>query len=55
MAQIKIYGLKSTPNPIKAQLSDVIYGCVVETLKFPNGKSEMEFSIYELSIILNDR
>jgi hypothetical protein len=38
MAQIKIYGLKSMLNPIKAQLSDVIHGCVVEALKFPVDK-----------------
>ena len=43
MAQIKIYGLKSTLNPIKAQLSDVIHGCVVEALKFPLDKRAHRF------------
>ncbi len=43
MAQIKIYGLKSTLNPIKAQLSDVIHGCVVEALKFPVDKRAHRF------------
>ena len=43
MAQIKIYGLKSTLNPIKAQLSDVIHNCVVEALKFPVDKRAHRF------------
>ncbi len=29
MAQIKIYGIKQHLDPIKRQLSEVIYGCVV--------------------------
>jgi hypothetical protein len=45
MAQIKIYGLKSTLNPIKAQLSDVIHGCVVEALKFPAGGILVSLSV----------
>ena len=43
MAQIKIYGLKSKLNPIKAQLSDVIHSCVVEALKFPQDKRAHRF------------
>jgi hypothetical protein len=43
MAQIKIYGLKEQLNPIKAQLSDVIHGCVVEALKFPTNKRAHRF------------
>lgn len=38
MAQIKIYGLKSELNPIKAQLSDIIHACVVEALALPSDK-----------------
>jgi 4-oxalocrotonate tautomerase family enzyme len=38
MAQIKVYGLDSHLNPIKEQLSDVIHGCVVEALLFPEDK-----------------
>jgi len=38
MAQIKVYGIDSHLNPIKEQLSEVIHGCVVEALKFPEDK-----------------
>jgi len=38
MAQIKVYGIDSHLNPIKEQLSEVIHGCVVEVLKFPEDK-----------------
>ena len=38
MAQIKVYGIDSYLNPIKEQLSDVIHGCVVEALVFPEDK-----------------
>ncbi|PTB83577.1 tautomerase family protein, partial [Sulfurovum lithotrophicum] len=38
MAQIKVYGIDSHLNPIKEQLSDVIHGCVVEALAFPEDK-----------------
>jgi phenylpyruvate tautomerase PptA (4-oxalocrotonate tautomerase family) len=43
MAQIKIYGLRHTLNPIKAQLSDVIHSCVVDALKFPLDKRAHRF------------
>jgi 4-oxalocrotonate tautomerase family enzyme len=43
VAQIKIYGLKDCLNPIKAQLSDVIHGCVVEALSFPVDKRAHRF------------
>jgi 4-oxalocrotonate tautomerase family enzyme len=43
MAQIKIYGLKETLNPIKARLSEVIHACVVEALKFPTDKRAHRF------------
>jgi 4-oxalocrotonate tautomerase family enzyme len=38
MAQIKVYGVDMHLNPIKKQLSDVIHGCVVEVLVFPEDK-----------------
>jgi phenylpyruvate tautomerase PptA (4-oxalocrotonate tautomerase family) len=38
MAQIKIYGIGETLQPIKRQLSDVIHSCVVEALKIPVDK-----------------
>ena len=43
MAQIKIYGLKQQLNPIKAKLSDVIHGCVVDALQFPVDKRAHRF------------
>lgn len=38
MAQIKIYGLKTQLEPIKARLSDVIHACVVDALQLPPDK-----------------
>ncbi len=43
MAQIKIYGLARTLNPIKAKLSDVIHSCVVDALRFPPDKRAHRF------------
>ncbi len=43
MAQIKIYGLKESLNPIKARLSDVIHSCVVDALQFPPDKRAHRF------------
>lgn len=43
MSQIKIYGLASHLNPLKAQLSDVIHACVVEALAYPTGKRAHRF------------
>ncbi|CAN5371339.1 tautomerase family protein [soil metagenome] len=43
MAQVKIYGLRAQLNPIKRQLSDVIHGCVVEALSFPQDKRAHRF------------
>ena len=47
MAQIKIYGLRQHLNPIKAKLSDVIHGCVVEALEYPQGKRAHRFFLME--------
>lgn len=43
MAQIKIYGLREKLAPIRQQLSDVIHGCVVEALQFPQNKRAHRF------------
>ena len=43
MAQIKIYGVASQLNPIKAKLSDVIHSCVVEALQYPEDKRAHRF------------
>jgi phenylpyruvate tautomerase PptA (4-oxalocrotonate tautomerase family) len=43
MAQIKIYGISSYLNPIKAQLSDVIHSCVVDALQYPTDKRAHRF------------
>lgn len=43
MSQIKIFGIKEHLNPIKAQLSDVVHGCVVEALQFPPDKRAHRF------------
>ena len=43
MAQIKIYGLRSHLDGVKAQLSDTIHGCVMEALQFPQGKRAHRF------------
>ncbi len=38
MAQIKVFGIKEKLNPIKTELSQVIYECVMEALHFPKEK-----------------
>lgn len=43
MSQVKIYGLRSSLDPIKRQLSDVIHSCVVEALQFPVDKRAHRF------------
>ncbi len=43
MSQIKIYGLKESLDPIKAELSDVIHSCVVDALHFPEDKRAHRF------------
>ena len=43
MGQIKIFGIKENLNPIKAQLSDVVHGCVVDALQFPQDKRAHRF------------
>lgn len=49
MAQIKIYGLQSHLDGVKAQLSDTIHGCVMEALQFPHGKRAHRFIRLEKS------
>ncbi|MFO1388845.1 tautomerase family protein [Cellvibrio sp.] len=43
MSQIKIYGLKSSLDPIKAKLSDTIHSCVMDALQFPADKRAHRF------------
>lgn len=43
MSQIKIYGLASHLNPLKAQLSDSVHSCVVEALAYPTDKRAHRF------------
>jgi 4-oxalocrotonate tautomerase family enzyme len=43
MAQIKIYGIGTQLNPIKAKLSEVIHSCVVDALQFPVDKRAHRF------------
>lgn len=38
MAQIKIYGLKQSLEPIKSQLSDAIHGCIIDAFQYPADK-----------------
>jgi phenylpyruvate tautomerase PptA (4-oxalocrotonate tautomerase family) len=40
---IRIYGIKTKLNPIKAKLSDVINECMVEALEFPDNKRAHRF------------
>lgn len=43
MAQIKIYGVGTQLDPVKARLSDVIHSCVVDALQFPPDKRAHRF------------
>jgi Tautomerase enzyme len=43
MVQTKIYGLREHLDPIKAQLSDVIYSCVIDALHYPPDKLAHRF------------
>lgn len=38
MAQVKVYGLRAHLDPVKARLSEVIHGRVVEALSYPPEK-----------------
>jgi len=40
---IVIYGIKSHLNPIKAQLSDVVHGCMQSVLGMPEDKRAQRF------------
>ena len=43
MAQIKIYGIGTHLDPVKAKLSEVIHSCVVDALQFPAEKRAHRF------------
>jgi phenylpyruvate tautomerase PptA (4-oxalocrotonate tautomerase family) len=43
MAQVKIYGLRSSLSPCMQEISDVIHSCVVEALQYPVDKRAHRF------------
>jgi phenylpyruvate tautomerase PptA (4-oxalocrotonate tautomerase family) len=43
MPQVKIYGLQSQLNPIKAKLSDVIHSCMMDAFQYPVEKRFQRF------------
>ncbi len=43
MSQVKIYGLRTVLDPIKAELSDVIHTCVMDALEYPADKRAHRF------------
>lgn len=43
MAQIKIYGLRTHLDAVKARLSDTLHACVVEALEYPADKRAHRF------------
>ncbi len=45
MSQVKIYGVRERLLSIRNQLSEVIHGCVVEALQFPENKRAHRFFI----------
>ena len=47
MSQVKIYGLRESLLPIRAQLSDVIHACVVDALQFPQNKRAHRFFYFD--------
>ena len=40
---IRIYGIREALDPIKARLSEVIHGCMMEALGLPEGKRAHRF------------
>ncbi len=49
MSQIKIYGLKSHLDAVKARLSDAIHACVVQALHYPPDKRAHRFIALDAS------
>jgi Tautomerase enzyme len=47
MSQVKIYGLRSHLDPIKAQLSDIIHSCVMDALQYPADKRAHRFFLLD--------
>jgi hypothetical protein len=47
LAQVKIYGLKTSLNKSKSKLSNVIHECIVESLSFPKDKKYHRFISFE--------
>lgn len=47
MSQVKIYGLRSHLEPIRAVLSDTIHSCVVDALHYPIDKRAHRFFLLD--------
>ena len=47
MAQVKIYGLKTSLGKIKNELSDIIHESIVESLSFPKDKKYHRFILLD--------
>ena len=47
MAQVKIYGLKSSLSKIKNELSTEIHKCIVDSLSFPKDKKYHRFIMFD--------
>jgi len=47
LAQVKIYGLKSSLGKIKNELSNVIHKCIVDSLSFPKDKKYHRFIMFD--------
>lgn len=43
MAQVKVFALRESLDPVKRQMSDTIHACVVEALSFPPDKRAHRF------------
>jgi hypothetical protein len=49
MPQVKIYGLRSQLDPIKAELSDIIHSCMMDAFAYPADKRFHRFFPLEKS------
>ena len=47
MAQVKIYGLKTSLSKIRRELSNIIHECIVKSLSFPKDKKYHRFISFE--------
>ena len=47
MAQIKVFGIKESLEPLRQKLSDIIHQCVVDALQFPMDKRAHRFFLMD--------